>query len=81
MTQFQTGGVKGKGVVDNLSILRGMIDHSKYLGRNCGLHSMILKNVSTVYGWKIVSIVCGDVGSKMTFCTQCFNCIRRLWLL
>ena len=33
MTQFQTGGVKGKGVADNLFILRGMIDHSKYLGK------------------------------------------------
>ena len=30
-TQFQAGGVKTKGVVDNLFILRGMIDHSKYL--------------------------------------------------
>ena len=33
MIQFQTGGVKGKGVVDNLFILKGMIDHSKYLGK------------------------------------------------
>ena len=33
MTQFQTGGVKGKGFVDNLFIFRGMIDHSKYLGK------------------------------------------------
>ena len=33
MTQFQTGGVKGKRVVDNLFILRGMVDHSKYLGK------------------------------------------------
>ena len=33
MTQFQTGGVKSKGVADNLFILRGMIDHSKYLGK------------------------------------------------
>ena len=32
MTKFQTGGVKGKGVVDNLMILRGIIDHAKYLG-------------------------------------------------
>ena len=32
ITQFQTGCVKGKGVADNLFILRGMIDHSKYLG-------------------------------------------------
>ena len=28
MTQFQTGGDKGKDVVDNLFILRGIIDHS-----------------------------------------------------
>ena len=33
MTQFQTGGLKGKGVADNLFILRRMIDHSKYLGK------------------------------------------------
>ena len=33
MTQFQTGGVKGEGVTDNLFILRGMINHSKYLGK------------------------------------------------
>ena len=32
MTKFQTGGVKGKGVVDNLMILRGIIDHAEYLG-------------------------------------------------
>ena len=33
MTKFQTGGVKGKGVVDNLMILRDFIDHAKYLGQ------------------------------------------------
>ena len=33
MSQFQTGGVKGKGVTDNLFILRGIVDHSKYLGK------------------------------------------------
>ena len=37
------------------------------------IHSMILKNVLTVYGWKIASIVYGDVESNMTFCTWCFN--------
>ena len=31
MAQFQTGGIKGKGAADNLFILRGTIDHSKYL--------------------------------------------------
>ena len=31
MTKFQTGGVKGKGVVDNLMILQSIIDHAKYL--------------------------------------------------
>ena len=33
MTQFQTGGAKGKGVVNNLFILRGIIDHSVYLNK------------------------------------------------
>ena len=32
MTSFQTGSVKGKGVVDNLFLLRGAIDHCRYLG-------------------------------------------------
>ena len=31
MAKFLTGGVKNKGVVDNLFVLRGLIDHSKYL--------------------------------------------------
>ena len=33
MAKFQTGGMKGKGVTDNLFILRGIIDHSNYLGK------------------------------------------------
>ena len=33
MTQFQTGGVKGKSVVDNLFTLRAIIDHCKYIGK------------------------------------------------
>ena len=33
MSMFQTGGVKGKGVVDNLFVLRGLIDHSNYLAK------------------------------------------------
>ena len=33
MTQFQTVGTKGKGVVDNLFLLRGIIDHSVYLNK------------------------------------------------
>ena len=32
MTSFQTRGVKGKGVLDNLSLLRGAIGHCRYLG-------------------------------------------------
>ena len=39
MTQFQTGGVKGKGVVDSLFILRGIIDHSKNLGKELWITS------------------------------------------
>ena len=34
MTPFQTGGVKGKGITCNLFILRGVIDHSKYLQKD-----------------------------------------------
>ena len=37
MTKFQTGCRKSKGVVDNLFILRGIIDHAKYLGRELWL--------------------------------------------
>ena len=33
MTQFQTGDSKGKGVMDNLFILKGIIDHSVYLNK------------------------------------------------
>ena len=33
ISQFQNGGMKGKGAVDNLFIIRGMIDHALYLGK------------------------------------------------
>ena len=33
MPQFQTGGMNSKGVTDNVFILRGIVDHSKYLGK------------------------------------------------
>ena len=33
MTQFQTVGAKGKGVVDNLFVLRGIFYHSVYLNK------------------------------------------------
>ena len=32
MTSFHTGGVKGKGVVDSLFLLRSTIDHCRYRG-------------------------------------------------
>ena len=38
MPNFQNGGSKGKGVVDNLFSLRALIDHSKYIGSSRGLH-------------------------------------------
>ena len=31
MTKFQTGGIKNKGVVNNLFVLKGQIGHPKYL--------------------------------------------------
>ena len=33
ISKFQNGGMKGKGVVDNLFILRGSINHANYLGK------------------------------------------------
>ena len=33
MSNFQNGGSEEKGVVDNLFLLRALIDHSKYMGK------------------------------------------------
>ena len=33
MFKFHNGGMRGKGVVDNLFLLRGLPDHAKYLGK------------------------------------------------
>ena len=33
VTKFQTGGMRGKDVNDELFILRAIIDHSNYLGK------------------------------------------------
>ena len=33
MSKFQNGGMRGKGIVDNLFLLRGLLDHAKYLGK------------------------------------------------
>ena len=54
MTKFQTGGVKNKGVVDNLLALRGLTDHSKYLKKELWITFMTLRNVLTAYGLKTV---------------------------
>ena len=43
MSNFQNGGTKGKGVVDNLLILRALFDHAKYLSNELWLTFMILK--------------------------------------
>ena len=37
ISKFQNGGMKGKGVVDNLFITRGIINHAKYLGKELWL--------------------------------------------
>ena len=39
LTKFQTGSVKGKGVVVNLMTLQGIIDHAEYLGQELWLTS------------------------------------------
>ena len=43
-----------KGVVENLYVLRGLIDHSKYLEKCSGILFMTLRNVLTAYGLKTV---------------------------
>ena len=37
ISKFQNGGMKGKGVVDNLFILTGIINHANYLGKELWL--------------------------------------------
>ena len=37
MSNFQNGGSKGKGVADNLFLMRALIDHSKYMGKQLWL--------------------------------------------
>ena len=37
ISKFQTGGMKGKGVLDNLFIIRGIINYAKYLGKELWL--------------------------------------------
>ena len=46
MSHFQNGGMRDKGVVDNLFIRRGIIDHAN----NSGSHFMILRSALIVYG-------------------------------
>ena len=54
ISKFQNGGMKGKGAVDNLFILRGIVNHANYLGKELWLTFMTQRNVSIVCGWKIV---------------------------
>ena len=49
-SNFQNGGPKEKGVIDNLFLLRALIDHSKYMGKQLWLTFSDMRNVSTVYG-------------------------------
>ena len=37
ISKFQNGGMKGKGAVDNLFILRGIINHANYMGKELWL--------------------------------------------
>ena len=55
MSKFQNGGVKGKSVTDNLFILKGIIDHSKYLGKGVFITFYEQKNVLTVGNLKFCS--------------------------
>ena len=37
ISKFQNGGMKGKGVLNNLFIIRGIINHAKYFGKELWL--------------------------------------------
>ena len=52
MSKFQNGEAKGESVTDNHFILRGAIDHARYLGKEVFITSMTLKNVLTVFGFQ-----------------------------
>ena len=54
ISRFQNGKIKRKGVVDNLFVVRGIVNHAKYLGKDCGSLLMTLKNALIVYCLKIV---------------------------
>ena len=45
MAKFQIGGMRGKGVTDNLFILRGIIDHSNYLGKELWISCYDIENM------------------------------------
>ena len=57
MSKFQNGGVKGKSVTDNLFILKGIIDHSKYLGKGVFITLYDTENILTVCGYRIASML------------------------
>ena len=38
ISQFQSGGMKGRGLVDNLFIIRSVIDHALYVGKGTMYH-------------------------------------------
>ena len=54
ISKFQNGGMKGKGVVDNLFILRGIINHASYLGKELWFTFYDIEKCFDSLGWKIV---------------------------
>ena len=66
MSRFQNGGVKGNSVTDNLFILKGIIDHSKYLGKGVLITFYDIENILTVCGYRIASMLYGIMVFKMT---------------
>ena len=67
MTKFQTGGVKGKGVTDDLFLMSGVIDRANTSNMRFRLLFKTEKNVSTVYCWRTVSVACGKMVCNVIF--------------
>ena len=66
ISKFQNGGMKGKGVVDNLFILRGIINHANFLGKELWLtFDDIEKCFDSLWLEDCINL-CGIQVSKMT---------------
>ena len=56
LNPLQSGGMKGKSVMDNLFITRGLINHAVYLNKELWITFYDIENALIVSGWRTVYI-------------------------